>query len=139
MFSVFLRRLHQNYVVFAEQLNCRYVLLDRLVEEKVITDEERKNILEDETHFKTRINEYIPEYIWPQVESDTQMLMSNEKLIACLNQKNYSQILKFLELMEENCSTHVLNYFISNQRNVELCFLMFQLHNIPRLHYSTYY
>ena len=139
MFSVFLRRLHQNYVVFAEQLNCRYVLLDRLVEEKVITDEERENILEDETHFKTRIYEYIPEYIWPQVESDKQMLTSNEKLIACLNQKNYSQILKFLELMEENCSTHVLNYFISNQRNVELCFLMFQLHNIPCHHYSTYY
>ena len=66
-FSVFLRRLHQNYVVFAEQLNCRYVLLDRLVEEKVITDEERKNILEDETHFKTRIYEYIPEFMCPQV------------------------------------------------------------------------
>ena len=127
---VIFRRLHQNYVVYAEQLNCRYVLLDRLVEEKVITNEERKNILEDETHFKTRIYEYIPEYIWPQLESDKQMLTSNEKLIVCLNQKNYSQILKFLELMEENCSTHVLNYFISNQRNVELCFLMFQLHNI---------
>ena len=69
----------------------------------------------------------------PQVKSDKQMLTSNEKLIACLNQKNYSQILKFLELMEENCSTHILNYFISNQRNVELCFLMFQLYNIPRL------
>ena len=103
----------------------------------MITDEERKNILEDETHFKTRIYEYIPKYIWPQVESDKQMLTSNEKLIACLNQKNYSQILKFLELMEKNCSTHVLNYFISNQRNVELCSLMFQPHNISWLHYST--
>ena len=90
----------------------------------MITDEERKNILEDETHFRTRIYEYIPEYIWPQVESDEQMLTSNEKLIACLNRRNYSQILKFLKLMEENCSTHVLNYFISNQRNVELYFLV---------------
>ena len=104
----------------------------------MITDEERENILEDETHFETRIDKYIPEYIRPQVESDKQMLTSNEKLIACLNRKNYSQILKFLELMEENSSTHVLNYFISNQRNVELCFLMLKLHNIPWQHYSTY-
>ena len=48
----------------------------------MITDEEKENILEDETHSKTRIYKYIPEYIWPQVESDKQLLTSNEKLIT---------------------------------------------------------
>ena len=95
----------------------------------MVTNEERKGILENETYATTRFHEYIPKYNQSQMESDAQMLTSNEKLIACLNRKNYSQISKFLELMEENGSTHVLNYFISNQRNVDLCSLLFQLHN----------
>ena len=44
-----------------------------------------------------------------------QMLMSNKKLLMCLPEKNYSQISKFLELMEENSMTHILNYFINDE------------------------
>ena len=51
---------------------------------------------------------------WPQMRDSEQMLMSNKNLLKCLVEKNYSQISKFLELMEENCMTHILNYFINN-------------------------
>ena len=43
------------------------------------------------------------------------MLMSNNKLLKCLFLKNFSQISKFLELLEFLCLTHLLNYFIDNK------------------------
>ena len=57
----------------------------------------------------------IPESCWPQVRDIEQMLGSNKKLLECLSGKNYSQISKFLKLMDETCTTHILNYFINGE------------------------
>ena len=43
------------------------------------------------------------------------MLMSNKKLLMCLFAKNYSQISKFLELLGNIHSTHILSYFINDE------------------------
>ena len=40
-FSVSLRRLHEYYTTFVERLNCRYVFVDCLEKEGIITEEER--------------------------------------------------------------------------------------------------
>ena len=63
----------------------------------------------------TRTYEDIPEYCWPQIRDSEQMLISNKALLRCLPEKNYSQISKFLKLMEDNCLTHILNYFINDE------------------------
>ena len=63
----------------------------------------------------TRTFKDIPESCWPQMRDSEQMLMSNKKLLRCLSEKEYSQISKFLELMEENCMAHILNYFVNDE------------------------
>ena len=101
--------------MFVERLNCRYVFADCLEKEGIITEEERRNIMEADGDVATRTYEDIPESRWPQMRDSEQMLMSNKKLLRCLPEKNYSQISKFLELMEEICLTHILNYFVSDE------------------------
>ena len=114
-FSVFLHRLHEHYTMFVERLNCRYVFVDCLEKEGIITEEERIIIMEADGYVATRMYEDIPESCWPQMRDSEQMLMSNKKMLQCLPDKNYSQISKFLELMEENSLTHVLNYFVNDK------------------------
>ena len=114
-FSVFLERLREHYTIFAEQLNCRYVFIDCLEKEGVITEEERKNIIEVDDDIEARTYEDIPKSCWPQMRDSELMLMSNKKLLKCLCEKTYSQISTFLRLMEDNCLTHILNCFISNE------------------------
>ena len=63
----------------------------------------------------TRTYEDIPESCWPHMRDSEQMLMSNKKLLRCLPEKDYSQISKFLELMEDICLTHLLIYFINDE------------------------
>ena len=77
----------------------------------------------------SRTCEDIPESCWPQMRDSEQMLISNKKLLECLSGKNYSQISKFLKLMEDSCLTHILNYFINNKGTEIL-----QMHNfVPRV------
>ena len=114
-FSVFLRRLHEYHSIFAERLNCRHVFVNCLEKEGIITEEERRNIMEADGDVATRTYEGIPESCWPQRRDSEQMLMSNKKLLRCLPEKNYSQISKFLELMEDICLTHILNYFVNDK------------------------
>ena len=101
--------------MFVERLNCRYVFVDCLEKEGIITEKERRNIMEKDGDVATRTYEDISESCWPQMRDSEQMLMSNKKLLKCLFGKNYSQISKFLKLMEENCMTHLLNYFITDE------------------------
>ena len=101
--------------MFVERLNCRYVFVECLEKEGIITEEERKDIMEADGDVATRTYEDIPESCWMLMRDSEQMLMSNKKLLECLFGKNYSQISKFLELMEENCMTHILNYFVNNE------------------------
>ena len=114
-FLVFLRRLHEHYTMFVERLNCRYVFVDCLEKEGIITEEERRNIMETAGDVATRTYEDIPESCWPQMRDSELMLMSNKKLLRGLPEKNYSQISKFLELMEDICLTHILNYFVNDK------------------------
>ena len=46
IYSVSLRRIRKHYAIFAEQLNCRYVFVDYLKKEGIISEEERRNIME---------------------------------------------------------------------------------------------
>ena len=101
--------------MFVERLNSRYVFVDCLAKEGIITEEERRNIMEADGDVATRTYEDIPESCWSQMRDSEHMLMSNKKLLRCLPEKNYSQISKFLKLMEENCMTHILNYFINDE------------------------
>ena len=88
--------------------------------EGIITEEERRNIMEADGDVARRTYEDIPEFCWSQVRDSEQMLMSNKKLLRCLPEKKYSQISKFLKLMEENCMTHILSYFITDKGNAIL-------------------
>ena len=115
IYLVFLRRIRNHHAIFAEQLNCRYVFLDCLEREGIITEEERRNIMEADGDVPTRTYVDIPESCWPQMRDSEQMLMSNRKLLECLFEKNYRQISKFLKLMEDLGLVHILNYFISNE------------------------
>ena len=90
-FLVFLHRLHEHYAMFVERLNCRYVFVDCLEKEGIITEEERRNIMEADGDVATRTYEDIPESCWPQMRDSEQMLMSNKTLLRCLPEKNYSQ------------------------------------------------
>ena len=110
-----LRRLHEHYNIFSEQLNCRYVLLDCLQEGGIITDEERRNIMEAGDDVATKTYEDIPELYWPQMRDSEQMLISNKKLLKYLFEKNYSQISEFLKLLNDICLTHMLNHFIDSE------------------------
>ena len=132
-FSVFLRRLHEHYTMFVERLNCRYVFVDCLEKEGIITEEERRNIMEADGDVATRTYEDIPESCWPQMSDSEQMLLSNKKLLKCLPEKDYSQISKFLELMEENCMTHVLNYFI-----IDGGIALFQIYRLMSLEFNLF-
>ena len=91
-------------------MNCRYVFVDCLEKEGIITEEEGRNIMEEDG---ARAYKDVPESCWPQMRDNEQMLMSNKKLLKCLIGKNYSQISKFLKLMEETCLNHIMNYFIN--------------------------
>ena len=101
--------------MFVERLNCRYVFVDCLEKEGIITEEERRNIMEADGDVATRTYADIPESCWPQMRDSEQMLMSNKKLLKCLFAKNYSQISKFLKMMEDINLTHILNYFINDE------------------------
>ena len=86
------------------------------------------HIMEADDDFATRTYEDIPESCWPQMREDSeQMLMSNKKLLRCLPEKNYSQISKFLKLMEDSCLTHLLNNFINNKGTEILQIYLFVL------------
>ena len=80
--------------------------------------------MEADGDIATRTYEDIPESCWPQMRDSEQMVMSNKKLLQCLFEKNYSQISKFLKLMEDNCLTHLLNNFINNKG---ICVCLFEL------------
>ena len=110
-----LRRLHEHYTIFAEQLNCRYVLVDCLEKEGIIIDEEKRNIMTAGDDVASKTYEDIPESCWPQMRDSEQMLKSNKQLFKCLLGRNYSQISKFLKLMNDLCLTHILNYFINSE------------------------
>ena len=110
-----LRRFREHYTMFVERLNCRYVLVDCLEKEGIITEEERRNIMEADGDVATRTYEDIPESCWPQMRDSEQMLRSNKELLQCLFEKNYSQISKFLKLVEDTGLTHLLNSFIGNE------------------------
>ena len=85
--------------------------------ERIITEEESRKILEDD-EVATKAYEDIPVSCWPQMRDSDHMLMSNKKLMECLFEKNYSQISKFLKLMEDIGLTHLLNYFIESGGNI---------------------
>ena len=110
-----LQRLHEHYKIFAEQLNCRYMLVDCLEKDGVITDEERRNILEAGDDVPTRTYENIPESFWAQIRDSEQMLMSNKQLLKCLFDKNCFQISKFLKILNAFRLTHILNHFINSE------------------------
>ena len=110
----FLRRLQGYYAIFAEQLNCRYVFVDCLEREGILTKEEKIHIMETDGDTSARQYEDIPESCWPLLRESQQMITSNKKLIRCFVGKNYFQILRFLKLLEDCCLTHILNYFISS-------------------------
>ena len=73
------------------------MFVDCLEKEEIITEEERRNIMEADGDVATRTYADIPESCWPQMRDSEQMLMSNKKLLKCLPEKNYSQISKFPE------------------------------------------
>ena len=109
-----LRRLHEHYTLFVEQLNCRYVLVDNLAREGIITREEAKNIFEAGDDVATKTYEDIPETGWLQMRESEAMMKSNKTLLKCLFGKEYSQISNFLRLMDDICLTHILNHFINS-------------------------
>ena len=109
-----LRHLHEHYTIFAEQLNCRYVLLDCLEKEGVITDEEIRNILEAGDDVAMKTYEDISASCWPQMRDSEQMLRSNKQLLKCLFEKTYYQISQFLKIMDDIGLTHILNNFINS-------------------------
>ena len=110
-----LGRLHEHYTIFAEQLNCRYVLVDCLEKEGIITEEEAKNIFQAGDDVATKTYKDIPETGWLQMRDSEAMMKSNKTLLKCLFGKNYSQISNFLRLMDDICMTHILNYFINSE------------------------
>ena len=59
-FSVFLCRLHEHYTMFVERLNCRYVFVDCLEKEGIITEEEKSYIMEADGDVATRTYDRYP-------------------------------------------------------------------------------
>ena len=110
-----LARLHEQCLLFVEQLNCRYVLLDCLAREGIITEGETKRILGAGDDVATRTYEDIQESCWPQMRESEIMINSNKTLLKCLFEKKYSQISKFLRLMDDLCLIHILNHFIDSE------------------------